>query len=128
MSDKQDKIKEIIINDEKYVLASSIKSEGPCIDTDGLQYCLIRTYSAGVHLGYVQKRDGKEVTLIKSRRLYSWQGAATLSQFAQSGPSKPKQCKMPEEVDNIILTEAIEIIQVTKEAKKIIDFVPVWRA
>ena len=92
------------------------------------RYVIVRTYSAGVFAGYLKSRKGKEVVINDARRLWSWAGAATLSQLAQSGTSKPTQCKFPEAVDEIILTEAIEILAVTPSAKKTIDEVPIWKA
>ena len=40
--------------------------------------CMVRTYSAGVFIGTVAERDGKEVTLTNARRIWYWDGAATL--------------------------------------------------
>lgn len=90
-------------------------------------YVIVRTYSAGVFAGVLISRDGKEVTLAQARRLWKWEGAASLSQLAQSGTSKPLGCKFPEPVDEILLTEAIEILSVTKIAQAIIEGVPVWK-
>ena len=92
------------------------------------KYVIIRTQSAGVFAGYLKSRKGKEVVLNDARRIWQWQGAATLSQLAQSGTSKPLLCKFPEPVSEIILTEAIEIISVTKVAQKSIGDVPIWTA
>ena len=117
-------LEEIIINGEAYVRKGSVSQKAAPVD--GMEYVLIRTYSAGVHVGYLKSRDGKEVELLKARRIYYWDGAATLSQLAQSGTVSPDKCKFPEEVDSIILTEAIEIIPVTEKAKKTIDSVAVW--
>ena len=72
-------------------------------------------------------RDGKEVTLANARRLWYWEGAASLSQLAQSGTSAPTKCKFPEPVDQIILTEAIEILSVTEAARASIAEVPIWK-
>jgi len=91
-------------------------------------YVIIRTYSAGVFAGELAKRDGKEVTLKNARRLWYWAGAASLSELAQRGTSKPNQCKFPVEVAQIILTEAIEILSVTVEARISIENVPIWTA
>lgn len=91
------------------------------------EYVIIRTYSAGVHAGFLKYRNGKEVILHKTRRLWYWTGAMSLSQLAQSGSSDISGCKFTEEVDKIILTEAIEIISVTDRAKNIIDSVPTWK-
>jgi hypothetical protein len=59
-------------------------------------YVIVRTYSAGVFAGTLRERNGKEVTLHNARRIWYWAGAASLSQLAQSGTSKPNQCKFPE--------------------------------
>lgn len=90
-------------------------------------YVIIRTYSAGVFAGYLENREGKEVTLREARRLWYWDGAASLSQLAVDGVSVPEKCKFPIAVDKIILTEAIEIISVTDKAHKSIDGVPIWK-
>lgn len=92
------------------------------------QYVIVRTYSAGVFAGYLKYRKGKEVELEKARRIWYWEGAASLSQLAMEGTSKPESCKFPCEVNYVLLTEAIEILKVTEKAKKSIASVPVWEA
>jgi hypothetical protein len=100
-----------------------------CNETKELElpYVLIRTYSAGVHFGYLFSREGKEVTLINSRRIWKWAGAATLSQIAMEGCKKPDECKISMEVDQITLTEAIEIILISKEAKHNLKTISAWK-
>lgn len=80
---------------------------------------IVRTYSAGVHFGYLKSRNGKEVELERSRRIWRWFGAWTLSEIATSGLDIEKS-KIAAPV-NIALTEAIEIIECTPEAVKIIE-------
>jgi hypothetical protein len=92
------------------------------------EYVIVRTYSAGVHFGVVRKREGKEVELINSRRIWYWDGAASLSQMAVDGVSKPENCKFSVPVPEIILTEAIEIIPCTEKARDCILGVPEWKA
>lgn len=75
---------------------------------------IVRTYSAGVHFGYLVRRDGKEVELARSRRIWRWNGAWTLSEIATSGVDL-KRSKIGAPV-NITLTEAIEIIECTEAA------------
>lgn len=89
---------------------------------------LIRTYSAGVFVGELARRSGKEVELRNARRIWYWSGAASLSQLAMDGTKDPNGCKFPGAVDRIILTEAIEIIDVTPQAWKSLMGVPVWTA
>lgn len=94
---------------------------------DGMEYCIVRTYSAGVFAGYIESRNGKEVVMRNARRLWQWDGAASLSQLAVDGVAAPQNCKFPCEVDMITLTEAIEIIPATAKAQKSIAGVPVWK-
>ena len=88
--------------------------------------CMVRTYSAGVFLGTLKSRDGKEVVLTDARRMWYWEGAASLSQLATTGTSRPKTCKFPAPVGEVFLTEAIEIIPATEAAIASIAAVPVW--
>ena len=90
------------------------------------EYKIVRTYSAGVSAGFIGSEDGKEVTLTDARRLWYWAGAASLSQLAMQGTKKPKDCKFPMPVARVKLLEAIEILDVTPEAKESIQTVPVW--
>lgn len=90
------------------------------------KHVIVRTYSAGVFAGILKSKDGKEVILKNARRLWYWDGAASLSQLAVDGVSKPQNCKFPAEVAEIALTEAIEIIPTTKKAQKSIASVKVW--
>lgn len=91
------------------------------------RYVIVRTYSAGVFAGTLESRNGREVTLTDARRIWYWAGAASLSQLAVSGTSKPKQCKFPVKVARVELLEAIEILDVTPEARESIEAVPVWQ-
>jgi len=91
-------------------------------------YVIVRTYSAGVFAGRLKERNGKEVTLTGARRLWYWDGAASLSELAVVGTKKPMQCKFPVAVEEIMVTEAIEIIAVTETAQKSIEEVPIWSA
>jgi len=92
------------------------------------KYCIVRTYSAGLFAGTLKSRNGKEVVLTDARRLWYWAGAASASQLAVTGPTKPGDCKFPAPVAEILLTEAIEIIPTTDDAKRAIEGVPVWQA
>lgn len=79
---------------------------------------IVRTYSAGVHYGYLVSRKGKEVVLEKSRRIWYWQGANTLSEIALHGVGTGSKIAEPV---SITLTEAIEIIECSKEAEKCLN-------
>lgn len=117
---------EVEVNGIKYVQADSVLNN-KAENLDGMDCVIVRTYSAGVFMGYIKSRDGKEVELINARRLWYWKGAASLSQLANEGVKDPASCKFPEEVPSIILTEAIEILSVSGEAKASIDGVEIWK-
>lgn len=79
------------------------------------KFVLIRTFSAGVHYGFLEEKDGKEVRLSNARRIWSWSGALSLSEIAMKGLDLNKSViSVP--VDEIILTEAIEIIPISKNS------------
>jgi hypothetical protein len=94
----------------------------------GMEYVIVRTYSAGVFAGYLKSRNGKEGVLMESRRLWYWDGAASLSQLAIDGVSAPESCKFPTPIDNHIVTEIIEIIPTTEKSKNCIQGVEIWKA
>ena len=114
----------IKIDEVEYVRKDSLNQ--PAASLNGMPYAIVRTYSAGVFAGYLKSRKDKEVTIHQARRIWYWDGAASLSQLATDGTSKPENCKFPCEVEEIILTEVIEIIQCTEKAKKSISEVKVW--
>lgn len=84
--------------------------------------------TAGVFMGSLEKYAHAEATLTSVRRLWYWSGAASLSQLAQKGTSRPKDCKFPCLVGRIIIPNVMEMLDVTKKAKESIDAVPEWRA
>ena len=90
-------------------------------------YIICRTYSAGVFAGTLVSRKEKEVILSNARRLWYWDGAASLSQLSIDGVSKPQNCKFPEEVPEVVLTEAVELLPCSDKAKSSIAGVKIWK-
>lgn len=91
------------------------------------KYVIVRTYSAGVFAGTLVSRKGQEVVMKNARRIWKWAGAASLSQLAQEGTSKPDECMFPCPVDRVELLQAIEILDVTPKARKSIEGVKEWK-
>lgn len=89
---------------------------------------IIRTHSAGVFYGEIKSREGQEVVIKNARRIWYWAGAASLSQLAVDGTSKPNECKFPAPVSEIVVTQAIEILEVSAKAQKSIEAVKEWQA
>jgi len=92
------------------------------------KYCIVRTYCAGVFAGELISRNGKEGVVVNARRLWFWSGAATLSELALRGVGRPEKCKFPDAVPEVLLTEIIEVIVCTADARASIEAVPPWRA
>ena len=109
------------------MLASSVKADTPAKTMKGKKYVIVRTYSAGVFAGYLESRQEKEAVVLNARKIWYWDGAASLAQLAVDGTSKPENCKFPTEVSRIELTEVIEILDVTEKARKSIAGVPEWK-
>ena len=122
-------VNEITINGTTYVPKGSIPDYAPALELDGMKYCIIRTYSAGVFAGYYDEdeRNGQEVVIHNARRIWYWDGANSLSQLAKDGTAAPQNCKFAVIVDKIIVLQAIEIIECTGKAQKSIQEVPVWQ-
>ena len=123
----KDNPKVIKIDDKEYVLKNSIKEKAQ--DLNGMEYCIIRTYSAGCFAGYIdrKRKDQSMGTVYNARRLWYWSGASSLSQLASEGVKNPDDCKFPCEVDEIDLIKIIEVTPATEEAKTSINEVPEWR-
>ena len=121
----QEKIEVLSINGVEYIRKNSAPEQAAPLD--GMKYVIVRTYSAGVFAGYLESREGQEVVLRNVRRLWYWEGAASLSQMAEEGTSKPNSCKFPQEVSRVELLQAIEILDVTKKAQESIASVKVWQ-
>ena len=92
------------------------------------RYCMVRSKSAGVFAGNVEKLDGQTALLRNARRIWYWEGAASLSQLATEGTKAPEKCKFPCSVAEVLLFEVIEIIPITENAAASIAVVPEWRA
>lgn len=113
----------IKINEVDYVRKDSLPLP-PEVTGD---YFIVRTQSAGVFAGNIVRREGKEVEMANARRLWYWDGAASLSQLALEGVKAPENCKFPAEIPKVILTHAIEILSCTETARKSIKAVKIWK-
>ncbi len=90
------------------------------------KYVIVRGDRSGVFAGTLVSRKSREVELTGARRIWYWNGAASISELAQRGTSRPQDCKFPAPVTRILILDAIEVIPVLPVAKKNIESVPVW--
>jgi len=115
----------ISIDGVDYVRADSNKLAE---DLDGMKYCVIRTYSAGVHIGYVKdfgEKHPQHMTLVNSRRLHYWSGAASLSQVAMDGVDDTSRIAIA--LPEIELTDVIEVIPCSEKAAEFFRGAKEWK-
>lgn len=91
------------------------------------KYYIVRSDRAGVFAGNIKERKGDEVTMTNVRRIWYWDGAASLSQMAVEGVKKPQNCKFTVTVPEMTILGVIELIPCTDEAEKNIKGVPEWK-
>lgn len=115
----------ITIGNVEYVRADSTPTTA--YDTNGLQYTVIRSRDSGCWAGYLESHDGDQVELVNARRLWYWDGAATLSQLAMEGVKRPKNCKFPMPVAKVTIVGVCEIISATEMARSSIAEVEEWK-
>lgn len=82
-------------------------------------FVIVRTYSAGVHCGYLifKSEDGKQIHLEDARRIWRWKGANTLNELSKYG-CDDEYSRISEPVKKIELTEAIEVIPCELKAEE----------
>lgn len=87
---------------------------------------IVRGDRSGVFFGTLLERNGREVKLANCRRLWYWDGAASIHQLAVDGVTNPEKCKFTMKVEEIEILDAIEIIPCTKKSCDIIEKVQIW--
>lgn len=88
---------------------------------------IVRADRAGVFFGEIIERTGSEVVMQNVRRLWYWDGAASLSQLAVEGVKTPQNCKFTITVPEMTILGVIEIIPCTAEAILSVEGVKAWK-
>ena len=91
------------------------------------KYVIVRGDRSGVFAGQLVSQEGQKVVLKDCRRLWYWDGAASISQIAKEGVKKPGRCKFTVTVEEIAILDAIEVIPTTAEAEVSVKAVPEWK-
>lgn len=89
------------------------------------QKYIVRCDRAGVFYANITKREGPEAELANARRIFSWRGAATLSQLANEGCSPQSQLTVT--VESMTVLGVIEVTPCSEEAVKVLDGIAEWR-
>lgn len=121
------KVDELTIEGVVYVPKES--QQILAMPVDGLKYCVVRTYSAGVHIGFVSDlgvKNPQHAVLYKSRRLHYWDNACSLSQVAMDGVDEVKS-RIAVELPEIELTDIIEVIPCSTKAADLFKNAKAWK-
>ena len=118
------KIEEIVIDGKTYVPKGSEQQFAEKVDN--MPFVLIRGYGSGVQFGYLKNRNGCEVELINSRRIWSWNGATETNQIDVSGIDNGSS-KVTVVVPHKIITDAIEVMTLTKQAADNLSNTSIWK-
>ena len=104
----------VTINGVEYV------RKGVTPATPGLPAVIVRTRSAGAHFGYLVSREGTDVKLERSRRLWYWKCKAGIALSGVAAHGLAAGCKVDSPV-TIVLTEAIEVINCSEASVATIE-------
>ena len=117
-------IEELVIEGITYVPKGSEQVFAEKVDN--MPFVLIRGYGSGVQFGYLKSRNGCEVELINSRRIWNWNGATETNQIDVSGIDNGAS-KVTVVVPHKIVTDAIEIMTLTKQAADNLSKTTIWK-
>ena len=110
----EDSVRKILLGETQEKTSSVSHSLNPMLG----RRVLVRTYSAGVHIGdlvWVNPENPMEVKLENALRLWKWEnGGLSLSSVANNGIKGGRLNKTGE----VVLTNAIEFIPTTTHAEK----------
>ena len=88
---------------------------------------LARGDRSGVFYGTLAEQDGQEVRLTDVRNIWRWEGARCLMDFARDGVSCPSRCLFSVVLNEIVMTDCVQLLPVSEKASCIIEAVPEWK-
>ncbi len=95
-------------------------------------YVIARCRDAGVHAGVLVSTDEHHTVLSGTRRIWSWSGAASLSEIAVYGlnPAKCASSRIGavEPLKRLRDADICELTVCTPEGRASVEGMPVWRA
>lgn len=89
---------------------------------------IVRGDRSGVFFGTLDEKDNHQVRLTNCRRIWYWDGAASISQLAADGTSKGSRCKFTVVVPSVEISDEIETNLCTEKAIKSIESVEEWKS
>ena len=88
---------------------------------------IVRANGAGVFFGELKEKNGTEVTMCNVRKLFYWDGAAAIEQLAVDGTLSPENCKFTVVVNEMTITNVLQIIPCTEKAINSLEGVKIWK-
>lgn len=105
-------------------LGANIEAPTPT-ETLPQRLVLVRGDRSGVFYGRIVVENGQTVELTDARHVWSWIGALNVADLARVGPSGGK---ITAPISRIRVLDAIEVCDVSDEAKARFDGVASWKA
>lgn len=90
------------------------------------KYVIVRADRAGVFFGLLESKTSNEVTLTECRKLYYWDGANTVEDISVNGVKEPENCKFTITVNEITISNWIQILPCARKAIASIKNVKEW--
>src|SRR5579863_3989382 len=96
------------------------------IDSYVGKYCIVRCYMSGVHAGIIKAYDPelRHAVIEDSRCIWYWSQAFTLYAVSQKGVGDDSKITM--KIPELLVTDVIEIIKTSPDAKINIENMPVY--
>lgn len=94
-------------------------------------FYIIRAERAGVFIGKISFMEGGTIGVNALRRLYRWGGALDVTMIAANGVSNPSDCKFSVQLpdtDLSIITNVVELHQLSEKALTSLNAIPVWKS
>lgn len=88
---------------------------------------IVRCDRSGVFFGTLASLEGQQARVTNVRNIHYWVGAASLLQLAKEGVKNKCDSKITIMVDELLLTDVIEIIPCSDEAIDNLESVKVWK-
>lgn len=88
---------------------------------------IVRGDRSGVTFGTLIERNGREVKLANCRKLWFWDGAASLYQLAAEGVKNPSACKFTMRMKEVEILDAIEVLPCSGSAIESIEKTAEWK-
>lgn len=91
------------------------------------KHVIVRSNLAGVFFAILKAKNGTELTLSKARKFYYFSGANTVEDLADKGAMNVDKCKLTVEIDEMIISDYVQILPCTTKAINKIKTIPIWK-